>query len=57
MLDKHGINLAQYLGDYALEFAAVIGSITIVAELRAAVTAELAARAPVDIQATPAAPA
>ncbi len=41
--EKHGINLGQYLGDYALELAAAIGTFTVVASLRTAVVAELAA--------------
>jgi hypothetical protein len=40
--EKHGINLGQYLGDYALELAAAIGTFTVVASLRTAVVAELA---------------
>jgi hypothetical protein len=46
VLDKHGIQLGDYLGDYALEIAAVIGTIGIAAELRTAVSAELASRKP-----------
>lgn len=41
--DKHGWNLGKYLGDYAVEFTAIVGTIGIVAEIRAAVRAELAA--------------
>lgn len=44
VLSKHGINLSQYIGDYALEFAAVVGSFTIAGAVRAGVLAELAAR-------------
>lgn len=46
VLDKHGIDLATYLGDYALEIGAVIGTITIGAKLRAAVIAEMIAKRP-----------
>ena len=46
VLDKHGINLGDMMGDYALEFAAIIGTISVVGELRQAVTLELAARQP-----------
>lgn len=45
VLDKHGINLQDVMGDYVLEFTAVMGTISIVGELRAAVQAELATRA------------
>lgn len=41
VLDKHGISLGQYIGDYALEMAAVIGTIGIASELRTMVSAEL----------------
>ena len=44
VLDKHGINLGDVMGDYALEFTAVIGTISVVGELRQAVTLEIAAR-------------
>lgn len=44
VLDKHGIDLGQYLGDYALEIAAVIGTVTIGAGVRSAVLAEIAAK-------------
>lgn len=40
--DKHGFNLGDYLGDYALELAAAIGTFTIVAQLRSAVALEIA---------------
>ncbi len=42
--EKHHIDLAKYLGDYALEIAAVIGSLGIAANLRAAVVAEIIAK-------------
>lgn len=45
VLDKHGVNLQEVMGDYMLEFTAVVGTISIVGELRAAVQAELATRA------------
>ena len=51
VLDKHGIELAKYLGDYALEIAAVIGTLTIGARLRSVVIAEIIAKRP---QAAPA---
>lgn len=44
VLDKHGIDLSKYMGDYALEIAAVVGTVTIGAQVRAAVIAEIAAR-------------
>lgn len=46
VLDKHGIDLGQYMGDYALEIAAAIGTMTIGARLRAAVVAEMIAKRP-----------
>lgn len=51
--EKHGIDLAKYLGDYALEVGALVGSFAVVMELRAAVTAEIVAkRGKADTQAT-----
>lgn len=44
VFDKHGFSLGDIMGDYALEFSAVIGTISVVTELRAAVTAEIAQR-------------
>jgi hypothetical protein len=44
VLDKHGINLGDYLGDYALEIAAAIGTFAIAAQLRTAVNAEIKAQ-------------
>lgn len=44
VLDKHGINLSAYLGDYALEIAAAIGTFAIAAQLRTAVQAEIKAQ-------------
>lgn len=44
VLDKHGINLSAYLGDYALHFTAAIGTFAIAAQLRAAVQAEIKAQ-------------
>lgn len=41
--DKHGINLHEWLGDYALEFAAIMGTMAILGQVRAAVQAEIAA--------------
>lgn len=43
VLDKHGIDLGKYIGDYALEAAAVIGTITIAASVRRGVLDEMAA--------------
>lgn len=42
VLDKHGINLSKYMGDYALEMTAIVGTLTIASSLRIAVSAELA---------------
>lgn len=44
VLDKHGISLGDYLGDYALEIAAVIGTVAIAAQLRTACAAEIKAQ-------------
>lgn len=44
VLSKHGIDLGRYIGDYAMEFAAVIGSFSIAGAVRAGVLAELAER-------------
>lgn len=54
VLDKHGINLGEYLGDYALEIAAAIGTFAIAAQLRTAVNAEIKAQT---VDAEPATPA
>ena len=43
VLDKHGIDLGKYLGDYALEAAAIIGTVTIAASVRRGVMDEMAA--------------
>lgn len=44
VLDKHGINLGDTMGAYALEFAAIVVTLEIGMQVRAAVAAELAAR-------------
>lgn len=44
VLDKHGINLTQYMGDFALEFAALAVTLQIGLEVRAGVQAEIAQR-------------
>lgn len=44
VLDKHGINLSAYLGDYGLEIAAAIGTFAIAAQLRTAINAEIKAQ-------------
>ena len=44
VLEKHGIDLHRYMGDYALEIAAVIGTLSIGASVRGAVIAEIAAK-------------
>jgi hypothetical protein len=41
--DKRGINLAELLGDYELEFFALMGTMAILGEVRTAVQAEIAA--------------
>ena len=46
VLAKHGIQLGQYLGDYGAELALAVATFSLVTELRAAVNAELAAKAP-----------
>lgn len=45
VFDKHGWNLGDMIGDYALEFAAVVATLGIVGQLRKAVTLELAQNA------------
>lgn len=40
--DKYNLNLGDYMVGYALELAAAIGTITIVSQLRSAVSAEIA---------------
>lgn len=55
VLDKHGIRLGEYLGDYALEIAAVLGTVAIAAQLRTAAAAEIKAQT-VDAEKTSAAP-
>lgn len=44
VLDKHGIDLAQYMGDYALEVAALLITAKIAIEVRSGVLAEMAQR-------------
>lgn len=44
VLDKHGINLGDTMGAYALEFTAAIVTFEVVMQLRAAVGAEIAAK-------------
>lgn len=56
VLDKHGINLGDYLGDYALEIAAAIGTFSIAAALRTAINAEIKSQTIDAEQAAPAAP-
>jgi len=46
VLEKHGIDLNRYMGDYAMEISAVIGTLTIGAAVRAGVLAEIASRKP-----------
>ena len=46
VLSKHGIQLGEYLGDYGAELALAVATFSLVTELRAAVNAELAAKAP-----------
>jgi hypothetical protein len=46
VLAKHGIELGQYLGDYAAELALAVAAFSVVVELRAAVNAEIASKAP-----------
>lgn len=41
--DKHGINLAEWIGDYVLEFSAIMATVAILTQVRAAVQAEIAA--------------
>lgn len=45
VLDKHGINLGDTMGAYALEFTAAIVTFEVVMQVRTAVAAELAAKA------------
>lgn len=42
--DKYGFNLAEIFGDYTLEFTAVMATIAIVTQVRAAAKAEIDAR-------------
>jgi len=42
VLEKHGIDMGKYLGDYALELAAAMGTFTIVVNLRKMVLYEIA---------------
>ncbi len=41
VLEKHGWNLNEVMGNYAMEVAAIIGTVTIGASVRAAVIAEM----------------
>lgn len=41
VLDKHGIDLAKYIGDYGLEFTALMGTFAIAAGVRKGVLAEM----------------
>lgn len=54
VLDKHGINVAGVMGDYALEFTAIVGTVGVVMALRGAVQTEMAQR---KAEAKPAEPA
>lgn len=53
VLAKHGIDLGQYLGDYAPELALAVATFGIVVELRAAVAAEVASKAKTEPSAGP----
>jgi hypothetical protein len=44
VLTKHGINLGAYLGDFGPEIALAVATFGLVAELRAAVNAEIQAK-------------
>lgn len=46
VLTKHGIQLGRYLGDYGAELALAVALFGVVTELRAAVNAEIASKAP-----------
>jgi hypothetical protein len=48
VLEKHGWNLGEVMGNYALEVAAIIGTLTIGASVRAAVIAEIASQRKAD---------
>lgn len=48
--DKRGWNLAQFMGNYGPEVAAVMMTVTVVNRVHAAVRAELAAREPVEAE-------
>lgn len=45
VLDKHGVNLGDTMGAYALEFTAAVVTFEVVMQVRAAVAAEIAAKA------------
>lgn len=53
VLTKHGIELGKYLGDYGPEIALAVGVFAVVTELRAAVAAEVKAKAPKDKEPDP----
>jgi len=53
--DKYGLNLAELFGDYTLEFTAVMATMAIVTQVRAAVQAEIAQRKASEPQPDPAA--
>lgn len=55
VLDKHGINLGDTMGAYALEFAAIVVTLEIGMQVRAAVAAEMAERNAKPIEPEPAA--
>lgn len=57
VLTKYGVNVGDYLGPYALEITAVIGTAVIAFELRQAVRAEIAAKQPAKQKDAPELPA
>nr|WP_315242878.1 hypothetical protein [uncultured Albidiferax sp.] len=54
--DKRGLDLNSMMGDYAAEVAAVVGTVVIGQAVMRGARAELAARAPVDVEEKPAQP-
>ena len=56
VLAKHGIDLGQYLGDYAPELALIVAVVSVGSELRAAALAEIAAKEKTQPEAKPAEP-
>lgn len=52
--DKRGYDLNSMMGDYAAEFAAVVGTVVIGQAVARAARTEIAARAPVDVEEKPA---